>query len=480
MKRTKKAKNDLNLTPATRNNKTALNAHFVNVLAMEALILLQSLDHKSTWGYFLVTAFLAFVPLLIEFIIYKKNSESKSLRFLIAIGFMLYYGFLLFTSANQLTFVFVITMLLVLSVYNDVRLSTLFSTLIFAENLTVVFLGSAGKLPGYLGLDYGIIQIMFLMLIGTYSTKTNQTLQTNFKSVFDNLSVLASEMKNGINDINEELVKLSDASATTANAMQEVTTGTNDTAEAVQSQLLQTQEIQNKVDLVSDSTNQITDHMQETLSVLTEGNQNVSLLVEKVDASVQSGIAVEEKLHVLEQSVTEMNSVVEFISRIAREIGLLSLNARIEASHAGDAGKGFAVVASEIAEMANQTKEATTSIASLIEHTSSGITETVAVIHQMLDGIREEKVSTDNTAASFTAIQESTLSIRDNVDVLTRHIEDLKEANSLIAESVQTISAVSEQVSAHAAETASAEEENATILAKIDTRMQELLDVVNR
>lgn len=130
--------------------------------------------------------------------------------------------------------------------------------------------------------------------------------------------------------------------------------------------------------------------------------------------------------------------------------------------------------------MANQTKEATTSIATLIENTSSGITETVAVIHQMLDGIQEEKQSTDNTATSFTAIQESTLSIRDNVDVLTRHIEDLKEANSLIAESVQTISAVSEQVSAHAAETASSEEENAAILARIDERMQELLDVVNR
>lgn len=130
--------------------------------------------------------------------------------------------------------------------------------------------------------------------------------------------------------------------------------------------------------------------------------------------------------------------------------------------------------------MANQTKEATTSIATLIENTSSGITETVAVIHQMLDGIQEEKQSTDNTATSFTAIQESTLSIRDNVDVLTRHIEDLKEANSLIAESVQTISAVSEQVSAHAAETASSEEENTAILARIDERMQELLDVVNR
>ena len=60
------------------------------------------------------------------------------------------------------------------------------------------------------------------------------------------------------------------------------------------------------------------------------------------------------------------------------------------------------------------------------------------------------------------------------------HIHDLTDANRLIADSVQTISAVSEEVSAHAAETSSAEEENAAILKRIDNRMHELMNKIER
>ena len=132
-----------------------------------------------------------------------------------------------------------------------------------------------------------------------------------------------------------------------------------------------------------------------------------------------------------------MNSIVAFISKIAKETTLLSYNAQIEASHAGDFGKGFAVIASEISDIATQTKDATTNITDIIENTSNVIAEVVSVIHDMIEG------------------------------------------NNLIADSIQTVSAVSEEVSAHAAETTTAQEENAAILAHIDQRMQSLLKVMN-
>ena len=89
----------------------------------------------------------------------------------------------------------------------------------------------------------------------------------------------------------------------------------------------------------------------------------------------------------------------------------------------------------------------------------------------MIDGINEEKTSTERTAASFDSIQENTLSIRDHVELLTRNMEELKNANYLIADSTQTISAVSEEVSAHAAETMTAEERNEELLGQIHGKM---------
>ena len=170
----------------------------------------------------------------------------------------------------------------------------------------------------------------------------------------------------------------------------------------------------------------------------------------------------------------QMHSIVEVISGITSQTSLLSLNASIEAARAGEAGRGFAVVASEISGMAVQTQDATVHITELIKNVSDAITEVVNVVYQMIDGIHEERESTKSTAESFDRIQDNTVSIRDNIDHLASRILELKNANQEIVDSIQTISAISEEVTAHAGETMNAEEKNAQILNRIKARMNEL------
>jgi methyl-accepting chemotaxis protein len=97
----------------------------------------------------------------------------------------------------------------------------------------------------------------------------------------------------------------------------------------------------------------------------------------------------------------------------------------------------------------------------------------------MIKGIKEEKEGAGNVNERFQQIMENTMSVKDNLQSLSSSVDELREANEGISNSIQTISAVTEQVTAHANETMEAEENNAEILQKIVLKMDDLMGQIN-
>lgn len=304
-----------------------MKTHLIDVTVMNIFCLLQFVGGMQSGTYVLVTLLLGYIPVFIERHFWKKDRETKAIKHIVSYGFGIFYTFCLFTSVNQLVYIFVVPMILVASVYNDEAYLTKINAVVILESFIAVIGGAFTGKFGYINLDYGIIQIVSIILIGVYSQITTKTLKQNYGQILAELSELSEEMKQGILEMHTDLEKLSGASKMTMSAMEEVSTGTNDTAEAVQNQLLQTQSIQDKTGLVYDSMQHISDSMQKTLSALHAGNEDVAVLVEKVEMSVENGQKVAEKLKLLDKSVEEMNSITDVIGTIARQTGLLSLNA---------------------------------------------------------------------------------------------------------------------------------------------------------
>ncbi len=69
----------------------------------------------------------------------------------------------------------------------------------------------------------------------------------------------------------------------------------------------------------------------------------------------------------LGESSQEIGDIVSLINDIADQTNILSLNAAIQASMAGDAGRGFAVVADEVQRLAERSSAATKQIAALVK-----------------------------------------------------------------------------------------------------------------
>lgn len=482
------------ISDTQRNNRTTLVGHTIEALIIVIFYMMRFLKGERTLSYTVLIIALALIPVLLGQYFFWRDKETSMIKHTVGIGFAITYSVMVLTTQEANIYVLVIPMILLVTVFNDVKYSIEINigTVILSLIMTV---GGAmtGKF-GYQGADGAIVQVTAMVLVAVYSVYAAMTSDANNRQKLDNIkdaqnetealltniSSMSQQMQDGIEAIYAKVEDLNNSSKLTKEAMTEVRGGTSQTAEAVQNQISQTGEIGYKVEAVSAAAEEIGRSMEQTLSVLEHANKEVDALVDQVENSVKEGADVAGKLETLDQYIDEMHSIVELISGITSQTSLLALNASIEAERAGAAGRGFAVVATEITGMAKQTKEATVHIRDLIGNISKAITDVVTDVRGMITAINEEKQSTESTAENFSRIQSNTLEIKKNIEQLNTNIEELKTANEQIVDSIETISAITEEVSAHANETLSAQEENSDVLSAIAVRMQQLIKITKQ
>src|SRR5690606_24934390 len=93
-----------------------------------------------------------------------------------------------------------------------------------------------------------------------------------------------------------------------------------------------------------------------------------------------------------QESSARANDVIEVIDLVAFQTNILSINASIEAAHAGPAGRGFAVVATEIRRLAERAAEAARDVRRIVGENGDALGEGAASARrteQVLGGIGE-------------------------------------------------------------------------------------------
>jgi iron only hydrogenase large subunit-like protein/archaellum component FlaC len=159
------------------------------------------------------------------------------------------------------------------------------------------------------------------------------------------------------------------------------------------------------------------------------------------------------------KSVDGVSSTIKLISGIASNTNLLSMNAAIEAAHAGDAGRGFSVVAGEIRRLSEDTRANSQNISVTLSNIITGIRttstrsgETENHIGKMSDEIHsfadtmEELISTFGELASGSTEITSAL---ENLKTLSAEVKssygDMLDMTLTLRHALEELSAVAEQ-----------------------------------
>ncbi len=202
----------------------------------------------------------------------------------------------------------------------------------------------------------------------------------------------------------------------------------------------------------------------------------------------------------------DIDQVVDFISEVAGRTNLLSLNASIIASQAGEHGKAFAVVADQIRELAAQIARSTKSIgdiihsvredvegtASLIDRGDALAVEGVQLARNSVEALSEIRRSTAHgreTAAGIrTAVQAhaaSTREVANLVEMVAEGSRAISSAVQLVGRSVGGVHSVSRGVTGMADRVARTLEEQAMLgrrqldsVARLENMIQEITEAV--
>jgi len=135
------------------------------------------------------------------------------------------------------------------------------------------------------------------------------------------------------------------------------------------------------------------------------------------------------------EGLLEINSVME---NIAGQTNLLSMNAAIEAAHAGDAGKGFAVVAAEIRKLAESSSEQSKTIST--------------VLKKIKGSIEKISISTENVLTKFGAIDDSVKVVAEQEENILHAMEEQGIGSKQILEGVGKVNDITRQVSSRSEE----------------------------
>nr|WP_194304075.1 methyl-accepting chemotaxis protein [Chthonobacter albigriseus] len=227
----------------------------------------------------------------------------------------------------------------------------------------------------------------------------------------DELGQLGTTLNGMVHGLRDLAVQSRSATENLNAAVAEIRASTQEQAASVEEQLAAVQETAATVDEITHAGSQIGKRAQEviasaqvTAQTSMQGLEAVEETGRAMDAIREQAQAVAENIVALSEKTQAVGEIITTVNDISERSHLLALNAAIEAAAAGESGRSFAVVAAEMKLLADQAKEATTQVRSILGDIQRGINASVMLTEEAVKRVTAGKERADVTQRTIDEI----------------------------------------------------------------------------
>ncbi len=263
----------------------------------------------------------------------------------------------------------------------------------------------------------------------------------------------ATESLEGVSrDFEESFQNVESAMDRMGKEVDSIGTNTISQSERTQDIGAQIMDMSQAIDVIAQNVEMLTQSANTMKECSSTAEDIMQELVSINETSSQAIADVRSQTDITNQSAMQIRTVTEIIAGISSQTNLLALNASIEAARAGEQGRGFAVVADEIRDLADQSRESSEKINSIVNELIQNSNVSVDITQKVTDAFVKQTEKIHETENVFSSLNQEIEQVGGAIGGIESEVTGLKGSKDIIDDGVSTLTRAAEENSASAQE----------------------------